>query len=195
MKERLKAARKKLGLSQTEFGARLGVTDGAISRLEKGGNKLTEQMIIAVCREFGIDETYLRTGDGEMFSVSSDTLIEQLKQMGFDALSCKFIKVYKELPADHRSALNEYLIELFDSLREELNKQDEAEPERPAEPELTIEEQANAYAERKRDEAYKQYMSDTKWKRETDAAHAAIDEQARIDREYNDEGKKGKLSS
>lgn len=67
MNERIKLIRKTLKLSQEDFGARLGVTKAAISRLESGINKLTEQMAKAICREFNVDYFWLTEGTGEMF--------------------------------------------------------------------------------------------------------------------------------
>ena len=74
MNERLKIARKALGLNQTEFAARIGVTNPAISKIEKGQNKLTDQMIIIICRTYKINEAWLRTGEGEMFVDETDMI-------------------------------------------------------------------------------------------------------------------------
>jgi len=67
MGERLKELRKTLGLTLESFGEKVGVGKSSISRLENGTNNLTEQMILAICREFDVNETWLRTGEGEMF--------------------------------------------------------------------------------------------------------------------------------
>lgn len=67
MNNRIKEVRKDKNLSQEEFGKRLGVTKAAISRLESGINNPTEQMILSICREFNVNEEWLRTGQGEMF--------------------------------------------------------------------------------------------------------------------------------
>ena len=66
MNERLKAIRKSLSLSQESFGKKLGVTGTAISRIEIGNRAVTEQMVLAICREFNINEEWLRTGFGDM---------------------------------------------------------------------------------------------------------------------------------
>lgn len=71
MNTRLKNLRKYLKLSQEEFGAKLGVTGAAISRIESGSNILTEQNIRIIVREFNVSETWLRTGEGEMFRTRS----------------------------------------------------------------------------------------------------------------------------
>lgn len=67
MGDRVRELRKTLGLTLEAFGEKVGVGKSAVSRLEKGTNNLTEQMILAICREFNVNEEWLRTGNGEMF--------------------------------------------------------------------------------------------------------------------------------
>lgn len=66
MNERVKELRKSLGFSGEKFGERLGVTKTAISLIESGKNNITDQMVKSICREFGVSEEWLRTGEGEM---------------------------------------------------------------------------------------------------------------------------------
>lgn len=67
MNERVKELRKALGLSGEKFGERLGVTRSAISDIERGRNSLSEGNILSICREFNVNEEWLRNGNGEMF--------------------------------------------------------------------------------------------------------------------------------
>lgn len=78
MNERLKVLRKKLNLSQEEFGKRLGVTKSAISKLEKSERGITEQMTKLLCREFNVDYLWLTTGKGDMFSTSDFDIMEKI---------------------------------------------------------------------------------------------------------------------
>ena len=71
MNERLKKLRKTLGLSQENFGKRIGVTKTAISRAEAGLNSISHMSIKSMCREFGVNEEWLRTGSGNMFEEMS----------------------------------------------------------------------------------------------------------------------------
>ena len=71
MNERVKELRSALGLSAEKFGARVGVTRSAISRIENGVVNVTEQMQKSICREFNVSEDWLRNGTGEMFNVMS----------------------------------------------------------------------------------------------------------------------------
>ena len=67
MKNRLKEVRKALNYSQAEFGRKLGVMDSAISRWESGDRSIPDSAIMLMVSKFGVSETWLRTGAGEMF--------------------------------------------------------------------------------------------------------------------------------
>ena len=67
MNERIKQLRKSLGKTLEEFGAPIGLTRSAMSNIENGHRQLTNQAILSVCREYNVNEAWLRTGEGEMF--------------------------------------------------------------------------------------------------------------------------------
>ncbi len=67
MEDRVKELRKRLDLSQAEFGSRIGVAPNTISTYENGSRALSDAIIKSICREFGVNETWLRTSAGEMF--------------------------------------------------------------------------------------------------------------------------------
>lgn len=71
MNERIKALRKALNLTQAEFGEKIGIKKNSVSQIESGVNSVTEPNILSICREFHVNETWLRTGDGEMFVQTS----------------------------------------------------------------------------------------------------------------------------
>lgn len=76
--ERVKDIRKTLNLTLEKFGEHLGVTKVAISNIEKGNRNLTEQMLKSICREFKVNESWLRDGTGEMFvDISRDEEIAE----------------------------------------------------------------------------------------------------------------------
>lgn len=83
MNTRIKAVRKTLGLTLDKFGERLGISNSACSALETGKNNPSEQTIRAICREFGVNEIWLRTGAGEMFrpEEESEELVRNLKRL------------------------------------------------------------------------------------------------------------------
>ena len=67
MNDRIKEVRTVLGLSQQEFADRIGIKRGAVANYEVGRNEPIDAIISLICREFHVDEHWLRTGDGEMF--------------------------------------------------------------------------------------------------------------------------------
>ena len=67
MKERIKAVRIKVGKNQTDFAQSISVSRSAICKMESGENSPSEQTIKIICKEYDVNEEWLRTGEGEMF--------------------------------------------------------------------------------------------------------------------------------
>ena len=67
MNERIKAVRLALGISQEEFGKRLGVTRGAITNIELNKVEPTPLFVDLICREFNVNEDWLKNGAEPMF--------------------------------------------------------------------------------------------------------------------------------
>ena len=81
MHERIRILRKQLGLNQTEFGARIGVKQTTIAGYETGASTPMDAVISSICREFNVDEHWLRTGEGEMFR-ARDRMDELMESAG-----------------------------------------------------------------------------------------------------------------
>ena len=64
MNERLKALRKRLGLTQQAFADRLKIARGNIGAYEVGKNAPSDAVISLICKEFNVNEIWLRTGEG-----------------------------------------------------------------------------------------------------------------------------------
>ena len=71
MKDRIQQVRRSAGLNQTEFGKRIGVAQTTIAGYENGSRSLSDAAILSICREFCINETWLRTGAGNMKAENS----------------------------------------------------------------------------------------------------------------------------
>lgn len=67
MRDRIKALRKTLHLTQAAFGERIAVKANTITNYEAGLRVPSDSVIHSICREFGVSEAWLRTGTGEMF--------------------------------------------------------------------------------------------------------------------------------
>lgn len=79
MKERIKYIRKEKGLTQTEFGEKIGVKGNTVTNYETGLRNPTDAVIRSICREFDVNEEWLRNGTGEMFVQKSKD--EQIAEM------------------------------------------------------------------------------------------------------------------
>ena len=66
MKNRIKEVRKYYHLNQTDFGARLGVKQTTVAGWESSNRTPLDAIITLICREFSINEHWLRTGEGQM---------------------------------------------------------------------------------------------------------------------------------
>lgn len=76
MNERIKQLRKELHLTQQEFANKIGISRGNIGAYEVGKNAPSDAVISLICREFNVNESWLRTGEGEMFiSLTRNQLI------------------------------------------------------------------------------------------------------------------------
>ena len=67
MNERIKKLRKALDLTQQEFADRIGVKRNTIATYEIGRNTPLDAVITSICKTYNVSETWLRTGEGEMF--------------------------------------------------------------------------------------------------------------------------------
>lgn len=118
MNERLKAIRKELSLSQEAFGKKLGVTGAGISRIESGVRSLTEQMILAICREFNVREEWLRDGNGEMFlDFTEDEFSKAAATLSNDSFVRSLIVEYWKLDEDSKKLFRDFIHKLSDNMR------------------------------------------------------------------------------
>lgn len=111
MNERIKELRKALNLTMEKFGERVGVTRSAMSNIENGNRNLTEQMLRSICREFSVNEEWLRTGEGEMFVISRNDYIEMVsRSYGLDKIDEAIITAYMALDPQKRAIIKEYIL-------------------------------------------------------------------------------------
>jgi len=91
MNERLKKLRKTLDLTQQKFGERIGVKGNTIAQYELGRNEPIDAVINLICREFNVNEEWLRSGTGDMFlPVDRNADIAKLTKMLLDEESDSF---------------------------------------------------------------------------------------------------------
>lgn len=88
MIDRIKELRKTLRLSQSEFAKALKLTRNSITMIETGKRGISDRTISDICREFEVNEEWLRNGTGEMFADKSNDIYYLIGKYG-DGLSEK----------------------------------------------------------------------------------------------------------
>lgn len=66
-----------LGLNQTDFGKPIHIKQVCVSWIERGQRSLTERSIEAICRQWNVREQWLRTGEGEVFSLTRPVSVRE----------------------------------------------------------------------------------------------------------------------
>ena len=123
IKDRIKELRKAKGLTQFEFADRLKVSRSNIASYETGKNELSSAVISLICRTFSVSETWLRTGEGEMFSDTARE--EQIAAFMGDVLAAesedfrkRFISMLSSLSVDEWRFIEEKAKELVEKEQE-----------------------------------------------------------------------------
>ena len=120
MHERIRKLRKTLELTQQEFGKRIGMKRNSIALIE-GGRNTSEQTIFAICREFNVNEEWLRTGNGKMFNLVPEEDLYSKAAASIlkdnDALAIEALKLYFELSPEAKKSVTDYILRLSDMIR------------------------------------------------------------------------------
>lgn len=126
--DRVKKLRKELDCTLERFGKPLGVGKTAISKIEKGENNLTEQMLLSICREFNVNQEWLRTGEGEMFipvpeedevaAYVEDLLADNGENELYNLIK-SIMRTYNELSPKSQEVLRDASKKLVENLKKE----------------------------------------------------------------------------
>lgn len=131
--ERIREVRKRRGLTLEKFGERVGLKKSSMSNVENGNIAVTDRLIMMTVKEFGVDEQWLRTGEGEMFPPKSeyDKLAELTTKMlrNKDDKERLFITdfLYNHMKDEDVHTLLDTLISFVDDLKATLDTKDEPE--------------------------------------------------------------------
>ena len=117
MKERLKKLRKALDLTQQEFADRIGISRGNIATYETRDGSPGNSVINLICREFNVNETWLRTGAGEMFvEAPSDTLDALVQEYHLDRFGRTVVEKMLNLNEKQWAVFHDFAMEVLESL-------------------------------------------------------------------------------
>lgn len=112
MDERIRQLRRKLDMTQQEFADRIGLKRNTIANYETGRNEPVSSVINLICREFGVSEKWLRTGQGEMFAVSPSNELDALaKKEHLTVSDYIFLEKFLKMSANDRKVIVDYILE------------------------------------------------------------------------------------
>lgn len=101
-----------LKMTKTAFAESLKVSQQYISKLIKTGNP-SDRLIDDICEKYNVNETWLRTGKGEIFLKVPSTLLEKLqREYSLDDFETSIIKEYLDLPLEKRAVFKEFIYKL-----------------------------------------------------------------------------------
>lgn len=133
--DRIRELRKAKGLTMEQFGDVIGLTKATVSRLESGAVSATEQTVKSICREFGVSEAWLRTGEGPMLDDTPGSILDRLTaEYHLDDRKRTILTAFLKLSPADQDAILRYV----DGVVSELNAQ-------PAAPDLDVDAEVEAY--------------------------------------------------
>lgn len=117
MNERIKQIRRELGLTQAEFAERIGLKQNSIALIESGKRNISDQAVLSICREYGVNEEWLRTGDGDRFIPESNDELEALaKKYDLSNADQVLIEKYVNLKLGSREAIINFITDVVAGL-------------------------------------------------------------------------------
>ena len=119
MNERIKNLRKSLNMTQEEFSKRIGLSRNFIAQVEIGTKTPSERTISDICREFEVNDEWLRTGNGEMIIQKSKDeqiaeMLGEIQRSGEDNFKHRLVSALSKLNESDWESL-EKLIDLISS--------------------------------------------------------------------------------
>lgn len=117
MNTRIKLIRESLQLTQDAFGKRIGSARNTIANYETGNRTPSNAVLTSICKEFNVNEDWLRTGTGEMFlEISKDeeiaTFIGRIQMDDKINFKKRFISALAKLDEDEWEVLEKLVVEM-----------------------------------------------------------------------------------
>lgn len=119
MKDRIKQIRKESGLTQKEFAERLGIKQNTVASYEMGRIGISDSVIISICREFNVNEEWIRNGTLPIYKERDGSFTELLSDLddSDDDFIKNIIKAYMELDQDSKDALRKIASDMAENYK------------------------------------------------------------------------------
>lgn len=125
---RIKQLRKELGITQEEFSRRIGVKRNTIANYELGRNDPVDSVLSLICREYGVREEWLRTGEGDMYKKLSRNeeiarMVHTILTEEEDSFKARLIEVLINLEPEDLEVIAKIARELADPEEARIKKE------------------------------------------------------------------------
>ena len=122
MNKRLKELRMKLGMSQAELGEVIGISNFAISSIERGERNLTERNLSLICEKLKVNRDWLEKGIGKMFSdvLPLDEFTSLLADIDANAKERprEFLELYWKLDVKSQKVIEDLTFSMYENFGE-----------------------------------------------------------------------------
>lgn len=121
LKENLITLRETLGISQEELGNKIGLSRFSVSNYESGKRNVTDRVVQDICREFNINEAWLRTGEGTAFveilpEDEYTAAAAEISKSG-DKLAMQAVIEYWKLDDDSKKLLKDFIVHIVNNAK------------------------------------------------------------------------------
>ncbi len=124
MNERIKQLRKEMQLTQEEFAKQIGIKRNTLANYEIGRNDPIDAVVFSICREFNVNEEWLRNGIGEMFRIvpEEDAVASYVSDLLDDpdnplnSIIIEIMHTYNQLDNKSKDVLKKYASMLLSNL-------------------------------------------------------------------------------
>lgn len=171
MKERLKTLRKELKVTQQKLADSIGITQNTYANYEMGRRTPSSAAINNICKTFGVNEQWLRTGEGEMFAPKGDSIDDLMTRYQLHPRCRRILETVLALPEPAQEAFCDFL----DGLKREAQKE-----------ETDLREQVKAEVRAEVEKELRAEMEQEKEDKEAEALHVLL--QAQIERQKGEKG-------
>lgn len=122
LKSRILKIRKESKLTQDAFAEKLNLSKNFVWMLEKGERVPSDRTISDICREFKVNEEWLRTGRGKMYTEAEDetaSIVSDLLEENnpvYDVIK-SIMKTYKKLEPKSQKVIENFAKELLEEIK------------------------------------------------------------------------------
>ncbi len=111
IRDNIKKLRKEmLHITQDEFATRLNLARNTIALVENKKRNISDRVIADICREFSVNEKWLKYNEGEVFiEKSTEALDIILDEYNLDTISKNIVKTFIELSKEEKNTFSEFI--------------------------------------------------------------------------------------